>query len=110
MAFYCVTFTKTAPIKRQEMCIRDRVKGGFAERKGKQLIPTKNGNSLICILPDMLTSPPVSYTHLRAAQLPRPQPTHRRFPMRRGQNGNRTPPVSYTHLRRAASRPCTVLT
>ena len=39
------------------MCIRDRVKGGFAERKGKQLIPTKNGNSLICILPDMLTSP-----------------------------------------------------
>ncbi|WP_278952227.1 DNA topoisomerase, partial [Phascolarctobacterium faecium] len=33
------------------------VKGGFAERKGKQLIPTKNGNSLICILPDILTSP-----------------------------------------------------
>ena len=27
----------------------------------------------------------------RAAQLPRPQPTRRRFPMRRGQNGNRTP-------------------
>ena len=37
--------------------IEKLVKGGFAERKGKQLIPTKNGNSLICILPDMLTSP-----------------------------------------------------
>ena len=36
---------------------RELVKGGFAERKGKQLIPTKNGNSLICILPDILTSP-----------------------------------------------------
>ena len=37
--------------------IEKLVKGGFAERKGKQLIPTKNGNSLICILPDILTSP-----------------------------------------------------
>ena len=33
--------------------IEKLVKGGFAERKGKQLIPTKNGNSLICILPDI---------------------------------------------------------
>ena len=37
--------------------IEKLIKGGFAERKGKQLIPTKNGNSLICILPDILTSP-----------------------------------------------------
>ena len=33
------------------------VKSGFAERKGKQLIPTQNGATLISILPDMLTSP-----------------------------------------------------
>ena len=37
--------------------IEKLVKGGFVERKGKQLIPTRNGNSLICILPDNLTSP-----------------------------------------------------
>ena len=30
---------------------------GFVERKGKQLIPTKDGNNLVCILPDVLTSP-----------------------------------------------------
>ena len=29
----------------------------FVERKGKQLIPTKDGNNLVCILPDNLTSP-----------------------------------------------------
>ena len=33
------------------------VKSGFAERKGKQLIPTKDGNNLVCVLPDTLTSP-----------------------------------------------------
>ena len=37
--------------------IEKLVKSGFAERKGKQLIPTPNGNALISILPDMLTSP-----------------------------------------------------
>ena len=37
--------------------IEKLVKSGFAERKGKQLIPTPNGNTLISILPDMLTSP-----------------------------------------------------
>ena len=37
--------------------IEKLVKGGFAERKGKQLIPTQNGAALISILPDMLTSP-----------------------------------------------------
>ncbi|NSJ57073.1 DNA topoisomerase 3 [Enterocloster clostridioformis] len=37
--------------------IEKLVKGGFVERKGKQLIPTKNGNNLVCILPDNLTSP-----------------------------------------------------
>ena len=37
--------------------IFELVKGGFAERKGKQLIPTQNGAALISVLPDMLTSP-----------------------------------------------------
>ena len=37
--------------------IEKLVKSGFAERRGKQLIPTPNGNALISILPDMLTSP-----------------------------------------------------
>ena len=37
--------------------IEKLVKGGFAERKGKQLIPTQNGAALISVLPDMLTSP-----------------------------------------------------
>ena len=37
--------------------IEKLVKGGFVERKGKQLIPTKDGNKLVCILPDNLTSP-----------------------------------------------------
>ncbi len=37
--------------------IEKLVKGGFAERKGKQLIPTQNGATLISVLPDMLTSP-----------------------------------------------------
>ena len=45
------------------MCIRDRagiieklISAGFAERKGKKLIPTKDGYNLVAI--------PVSYTHL----------------------------------------------
>ena len=51
------------------MCIRDRgttatragiieklISAGFAERKGKKLIPTKDGYNLAAI--------PVSYTHL----------------------------------------------
>ena len=33
------------------------VKSGFVTRKGKQLIPTKDGNNLVCVLPDALTSP-----------------------------------------------------
>ena len=37
--------------------IEKLVKGSFAERKGKQLIPTQNGAALISVLPDMLTSP-----------------------------------------------------
>ena len=37
--------------------IEKLIKGGFAERKGKQLIPTKNGINLVCVLPDSLTSP-----------------------------------------------------
>ena len=37
--------------------IEKLVKSGFAERKGKQLIPTQNGAALISVLPDMLTSP-----------------------------------------------------
>ncbi|MCH5186034.1 MAG: DNA topoisomerase III, partial [Oscillospiraceae bacterium] len=37
--------------------IEKLVKSGFAERKGKQLIPTKSGNNLICVLPETLTSP-----------------------------------------------------
>lgn len=37
--------------------IEKLIKGGFAERKGKQLLPTKDGNNLICVLPEILTSP-----------------------------------------------------
>ena len=37
--------------------IEKLVKGGFVERKGKQLIPTKSGIELVCILPEVLTSP-----------------------------------------------------
>ncbi|MDM8248079.1 DNA topoisomerase 3 [Lacrimispora saccharolytica] len=37
--------------------IEKLVKGGFVERKGKQLIPTKNGIELVCVLPEVLTSP-----------------------------------------------------
>ena len=37
--------------------IEKLVKGSFVERKGKQLIPTKSGTELVCVLPDVLTSP-----------------------------------------------------
>ncbi len=37
--------------------IEKLVSAGYAERKGKQLIPTKNGHNLVCVLPDTLTSP-----------------------------------------------------
>ncbi len=37
--------------------IEKLVKSGFAESKGKQLIPTQNGAALVSVLPDMLTSP-----------------------------------------------------
>ena len=37
--------------------IEKLVKSGFVERKGKSLIPTKDGNSLVCVLPEQLTSP-----------------------------------------------------
>jgi len=37
--------------------IEKLVSAGFTERKGKQLIPTKDGNNLVCVLPDVLTSP-----------------------------------------------------
>lgn len=37
--------------------IEKLVSAGFAERKGKQLLPTKDGNNLVCVLPDTLTSP-----------------------------------------------------
>ena len=37
--------------------IEKLVKGGFAERKGRQLLPTKDGANLVCVLPDNLTSP-----------------------------------------------------
>ena len=37
--------------------IEKLVEGGFVERRGKQLLPTKNGTNLVCVLPDSLTSP-----------------------------------------------------
>lgn len=37
--------------------IEKLVKSGFVQRKGKQLLPTKDGNNLVCVLPDTLTSP-----------------------------------------------------
>ena len=32
--------------------IEKLVGGGFVERKGKQLLPTKDGTNLVCVLPD----------------------------------------------------------
>lgn len=37
--------------------IEKLVKSGFIERKGKSLVPTKDGNNLVCILPEQITSP-----------------------------------------------------
>ncbi len=37
--------------------IEKLVKSGFAERKGRQLLSTKDGANLVCVLPDCLTSP-----------------------------------------------------
>ena len=37
--------------------IEKLVKSGFAERKGKSLIPTKDGFNLVCVLPEQITSP-----------------------------------------------------
>ncbi len=33
------------------------VQMGFVERRGKQLLPTKDGHNLVCVLPEVLTSP-----------------------------------------------------
>ena len=37
--------------------IEKLVKGGFVDRKGKSLVPTKDGNNLVCVLPEQITSP-----------------------------------------------------
>ena len=37
--------------------IEKLISAGFAERKGKKLIPTKDGYNLVAILPEVLTSP-----------------------------------------------------
>ena len=37
--------------------IEKLVKSGFAERRGKSLIPTKDGYNLVCVLPEQITSP-----------------------------------------------------
>lgn len=37
--------------------IEKLVKSGFVQRRGRQLLPTKDGNNLVCVLPDTLTSP-----------------------------------------------------
>ena len=37
--------------------IEKLVKSGFAERKGKSLIPTKDGCNIVCVLPEQITSP-----------------------------------------------------
>ena len=42
--------TRAAVIEKLVSC-------GFIERKGKQLLPTKDGTNLVCVLPDSLTSP-----------------------------------------------------
>ena len=36
--------------------IEKLVNSGFVERKGKSLIPTLNGNNLVCVLPEQITS------------------------------------------------------
>ena len=37
--------------------IEKLVKSGFAERKGKSIVPTKDGCNLVCVLPEQITSP-----------------------------------------------------
>ena len=37
--------------------IEKLVKGGLAQRKGKTLVPTKDGLNLVCVLPQQITSP-----------------------------------------------------
>ena len=37
--------------------IEKLVKSGFIERKGKSLVPTKDGNNRVCFLPEQITSP-----------------------------------------------------
>ena len=37
--------------------IEKLVKSGFIERKGKSLVPTRDGNNLVCVLPEQITSP-----------------------------------------------------
>ena len=37
--------------------IEKLVKSGFIERKGKSLVPTKDGSNLVCVLPEQITSP-----------------------------------------------------
>lgn len=37
--------------------IEKLVKSGFIERKGKSLLPTKDGSNLVCVLPEQITSP-----------------------------------------------------
>lgn len=37
--------------------IEKLVKSGFVQRRGRQLLPTKDGHNLVCVLPDTLTSP-----------------------------------------------------
>ena len=37
--------------------IEKLVKGGYAERRGKSIVPTKDGMNLVCVLPEQITSP-----------------------------------------------------
>ena len=37
--------------------IEKLVKSGYAERKGKSIVPTKDGLNLVCVLPEQITSP-----------------------------------------------------
>ena len=41
------------------------MKSGFAERKGKSLIPTKDGCNLVCVLPEQITSPAMTEMCIR---------------------------------------------
>ena len=46
--------------------IEKLISAGFAERKGKKLIPTKDGYNLVAILPESLTSPQLTQNGKRA--------------------------------------------